>query len=108
MEAAMIVGFVVELAVGLLCVVLGLLIWKKQKVSLIHDYHYRKVKKTDIPAYTRLMGISLILIGIGICVTGLLNLIESSLWWIPMLIGFVAGFIVMNKAQKQYNGSWFS
>lgn len=104
----MIVGVIVDLAVGLFCVVFGLLIWRKQKVSLIHDYHYRNVKKEDIPAYTRLMGIGLILIGAGICITGLLNLLASSLWWIPMLAGFVAGFIVTNKAQKKYNGSWFS
>ena len=104
----MIVGVITELAVGLLCIVLGLVIWKKQKVSLVHEYHYKNVKKEDIPAYTRLLGIGLILIGIGICGTGLLNLFESSFWWIPMLIGFAAGIIVMNKAQKKYNGSWFS
>ena len=104
----MIVGVITELAVGLLCIVLGLVIWKKQKVSLVHEYHYKNVKKDDIPAYTRLLGIGLILIGIGICGTGLLNLFESSFWWIPMLIGFAAGIIVMNKAQKKYNGSWFS
>jgi hypothetical protein len=40
--------------------------------------------------------------------TGLLNLIESSFWWIPLVVGILAGLIVMNKAQKEYNGSWFS
>ena len=104
----MIVGVVTELAVGLLCIVLGSILWKKRKVSLIHEYHYKNVKKEDIPAYTRLLGIGLILIGTGICITGALNLIESSCWWIPMLTGFAAGLIVMNKAQKRYNGSWFS
>lgn len=104
----MIFGIAIELAVGLLCIIFGLLIWKKQKVSLVHDYHYQNVRKEDIPAYARLLGIGLILIGIGICLTGLLNIFESSLWWIPMLAGFIAGIIVMNKAQKKYNGSWFS
>ena len=104
----MLVGVLTELAVGALCIVLGIVLWKKQKVSLVHEYHYKNVKKEDIPAYTRLLGIGLILIGIGICGTGLLNLFESSFWWIPMLIGFAAGIIVMNKAQKKYNGSWFS
>ncbi len=104
----MIVGVITELAVGSLCIILGLVIWKKQKVSLVHDYHYQNVKKEDLPAYSRLLGIGQILIGIGICVTGLLNWLKSSLWWIPMLIGFIAGFIVLNKAQKKYNGSWFS
>ena len=104
----MIVGIIVELAVGLLCVVLGLVIWIKKKVSLVHTYHYKNVKQEDLPAYSRLLGIGLILIGVGIGVTGLLNLFESAFWWIPMAAGFVAGFIVMSIAQKKYNGSWFS
>lgn len=104
----MIVGFVTDLAVGLLCIILGSLIWKKQRISILHDYHHKNVKTDDIPVYTRLVGISLLLLGIGFCITGLLNLFESSLWWVPILIGFIAFFIVMNKAQKTYNGSWFS
>ena len=104
----MIFGFIVELAVGLLCIILGSIIWKKQKISLVHNYHYKHVKEKDIPAYTKLVGIGLSLIGAGICVTGVLNLVKSVFWWIPMAAGFVAGLLVMNKAQKKYNGSWFS
>ena len=104
----MIFGVIVELAVGLLCVVLGLVIWIKRKVSLVHTYHYKNVKQEDLPAYSRLLGIGLILMGVGIGVTGLLNLFESAFWWIPMAVGFVAGVIVMSIAQKKYNGSWFS
>lgn len=104
----MIIGVIIEFSVALLCVVIGAILWKKQKVSLVHEYHYKNVKKDDIPAYTRLLGIGLILIGAGICITGVFNLFESSFWWIPMLVGFIAGLLVMNKAQKKYNGSWFS
>ena len=103
----MIFGFAFELAVGTLCIVFGLLVWLKQKVSLIHDYQYKNVKKADIPAYSRLVGIGLIIIGAGICVTGIFNLVESPAWWVPALVGFVSGFAVMHKAQKKYNGSWF-
>ncbi|MBO4297171.1 MAG: DUF3784 domain-containing protein [Clostridia bacterium] len=104
----MIAGVIVDLAVGLLCVVLGLLLWRKQKVSILHDYHYKNVKKEDIPAYARRMGIGLIVVGAGICLTGLLCLAESSLWWIPLLAGFILGIAVMFRAQKKYNGSLFS
>ena len=96
----MIVGFIINLAVSLLLIVFGLLIWKKQKISLLHDYHYKNVKQESIPAYSRLIGIGLIIIGIGILITGVLNLVKSSLWWIPILSGFVFGLLVMNKAQK--------
>lgn len=104
----MIVGMIIEFVVGIGCIILGLLLWKKQMVKLLHDYYYKNVKKVDIPAYTRLMGIGLILLGAFLCITGLLNLIYSDYWWVSMAAGFVIGFTIMHKAQKKYNGSWFS
>ena len=103
----MLIGFLIELAVGSLCIVMGIIIWTNRRVSLIHGYHYKNVNKNDIPAYTRLVGTGLILIGAGICGSGFFNLFESSFWWIPMLAGFAAGLAVLNRAQKKYNGSWF-
>ena len=103
----MIVGFMIDLICGLLCIAGGLMIWKKQKISLLHDYHYRNVEEADIPAYTRRMGIGLILVGLGCILTGVLHLFDSSLWWIPMSAGFVSGLFVLHKAQMKYNGSWF-
>ena len=101
----MILGVIIDIAVGALCVVLGLLIWKKQKVSILHDYHYKNVKKSDMPAYTRQIGIGLITVGAGIIITGLLNIAHSSLWWVSLAAGFIIGLIIMYKAQKKYNGS---
>ena len=45
----MLVGVLTELAVGALCIVLGSVLWKKQEVSLVHEYHYKNVKKDDEP-----------------------------------------------------------
>ena len=104
----MIIGILIEATVGILCIVLGFLIWKKQKISLIHDYHYRNVKEEDVPSYTRQIGSGLIIIGSGILLTGMLDLLNSSLWWIPLIIGFSLGLIVIIKAQKKYNGSIMS
>ena len=101
----MIAGSIIDFAVGLTCIILGLLIWKKQKISILHSYHYKNVKQEDIPAYTRLMGIGNIIIGAGICLTGLLNIACPKAWWIPMVGGFVVGFIIIYKVQKKYNGS---
>ena len=104
----MVFGVIIELAVGAVCIVLGVLLWKKQRVSILHDYHYKNVKKEDIPAYIRQIGIGLIIIGAGIVITGLLNLVYSSLWWIPLSAGFVIGLVVILMAQKKYNGSILS
>ena len=103
----MILGCIIETAVGVLCIVLGLLIWLKRKVSLLHSYHYKNVKEEDLPIYCRWVGIGLCLIGLGIVVTGILNLFELSLWWIPLLVGFVVGLAILCVAQKKYNGSIF-
>lgn len=35
------------LIVGILFFCLGWEIWKKEKISLIHDYHHKKVKDSD-------------------------------------------------------------
>ena len=101
----MIFGVITELAVGAICIVLGILLWKKQRITILHDYHYKHVKKDDIPAYTRQLGIGLIIIGAGIIITGLFNLAYSALWWIPLLTGFVIGLAAIYRAQKKYNGS---
>ena len=101
----MIWGVVVEMAVGTMCIVFGLLIWVGRKVSLLHSYHYKNVKREDMPAYTRMVGIGLILIGAGIATTGVLNIFKLALWWIPVVVGFVSGLTVFIVAQKKYNGS---
>lgn len=96
-------------AVGAALVVLGLLSWKKQKLSFLHDYHYKNVKEEDLPAYARQMGIGQTLVGAGLCLTGLLKLFtKSSVAWAPFIASTILGFVVMHKAQKKYNGSWFS
>ncbi len=104
----MIFGILTEMAASTICTVLGLLIWKKQRISLLHEYHYRNVKKEDIAAYTREIGAGLIIIGIGIFLTALLELLHSSFWWAPLFSGFFFGLIVMCRAQKKYNGSLMS
>lgn len=104
----MIVAFLIELPIGLLCVGLGLLIWLKQKISLVNETQWQNVKASDVPAYTRLIGIGLLLMGVGICLTGVLNLFWSRFWWLSLLLGIAAGFVVFAQAQKKYNnGAWF-
>ena len=95
-------------AVGAVLVVLGLLTWKKQKVSFLHSYHYKNVKEEDIPAYTRQMGVAQILVGAGLCLSGVLRLfVKSLVFWAPFVVGAAIGLFLMHKAQMKYNGSWF-
>ena len=105
----MLFGMIVFLAVGITCVVLGIILWKKQEISLVHDYHTRNVKRKDIPAYTRLMGIGLIAIGAGCVLTGVIALgLGQPSGWFAFPTGLVAGIILFTKAQKIYNGGWLT
>ena len=104
-NTGIVIGCAAFVLSGLLCIGAGLLIWKKQKVSLLHDYHYRNVQEEDVPAYTKSMGIGLVTLGAGLCLTGALLPLESFLSWIPAQLGMVTGLAIMYKAQKKYNGS---
>lgn len=102
-------GTIIYFAVGVLLVVLGLVMWKKQKINLLHDYHYKNVKAEDVPAYTRAMGIGQIVIGAGLCVTGALQFfVQGPASLAALAVGIVCGLIIFHKAQMRYNGSWFS
>ena len=104
----MIFGVIVLFAVGALCVVLGLILWKKQKISLVHDYQRKNVSEEDAPAYCRMMGISMIVIGVAIALDGVANLFyRESLGYTALAVGILGGLAIMHRAQKQYNGGWF-
>ncbi|MCR5635602.1 MAG: DUF3784 domain-containing protein [Clostridiales bacterium] len=106
----MIIEAIIYSLIGVILIILGFVTWKKQKISIIHSYHYQNVKTEDIPAYTRLMGIGQIVMGTGLCITAVLGLVTHSI--MLSLIGFsvslVIGVIIFHKAQIKYNGSWFS
>ena len=109
MYAAGIIEIIVTLPTGIALIILGLLLWKKQKIQLLHDYHYKNVKQQDIKAYTRLWGTAMIIFGGCICPIGIIDTIfRSGIGWILFVIGIVICFMIGNKAQKTYNGSWFS
>ena len=99
----MIVGFLVCLAVGLLCVVLGIVIWTKQKLSLIHDYHVENIRKEDVPAYTKQIGEGMILIGAGCCAMSAGILLDSiGLGLAGLALGLLVGTIFLVRAQIRF------
>ena len=100
----MIVGVIILSLVSILMLVMGWLLWKKEKVSLLHDYHYNKVSQADKKVFCTLCGIGLILMGIGIGVTAvLLGITDSVLSFIAFAVGMVAGVALLLYAGKKYN-----
>lgn len=94
--------------IGLLFVVVGWLIWKKQKIRLIHSYHYPNVKEEDKKPYTAAMEKAVMLIGIGSFLAGVVNFaFSTNAGWLLFLICFTLGFGRIIIAQKKYNGGLF-
>ena len=77
---------------------------KRQRVTLIHDYHYTHVRKKDIPAYTKLYGCAMVCIGAGILTVGIVSIVTKTQWgWAGFAALFAAGIGLMTKAQIKYN-----
>lgn len=100
----MLIGAMIVALVGALCVVLGWLIWKKEKITLLHDYHYQYVSEKDKKAFCTAIGVGILMIGAGLLATAVLLVITDSVWsFILMTIGFAAGLVLLIHAGNQYN-----
>ena len=77
---------------GLLFLVLGLRIWKREEITFIHSYHYKKVAEKDKNQYTEEMCKSIVLMGI---------------WMVIFYCFFILGIMKMFRAQIKYNKGIF-
>lgn len=57
---------------------LGFLLWKRERIDIIHDYHIKKIKEKDKKAYTIVMGKAMTVIAIGLAVSGIIGLFTDS------------------------------
>lgn len=95
------------LLIAVLFCFLGWKIWKKQQITLIHEYHYEKVKDADKKHYTELFGKAMLLIGAGAALAGIVNFaITPCGWWI-FGICLCIGLIIIIYAQIKYNHGIF-
>ena len=98
------IGSLIIGLVGMAFVMFGYQIWKKEKISLLHDYHYNRVSVEDKKAFCTLSGIGVLLIGIGLVITAIVIGITDSPWsFIAFAIGFVAGLVMLIYAGARYN-----
>jgi len=101
----LIVMMLILLPVGLYLIFIGWRIWKKEQITVIHDYHYTRVAEKDKKPYTEKMGKACILMGIGIILMGGIIDITSKTAYGVICFGifFVWGLIMMIMAQNKYN-----
>ena len=84
--------------------VCGYLIWKKQKISLIRRYHYKRVKDQDRKIYCAEIGVALIIVGLSFIFMWLINYFTNVSYGILVLaIGFITGMILFIHTEIKYN-----
>ena len=104
MEVDMMVVSLIVGLIGVIFLILGYMVWKKEKISLFHDYHYDKVSEEDKTAFCTISGIGVVLIGAGVLLAAVLIALTNSVWsCIPIAIGFVAGLILLVYAGMKFN-----
>ncbi len=99
----MVAGIIVIL-MGILFITLGLLLWKRQKISLLHDYHSDKVSEDDLVPFCKQSGIGIIIAGSGMIASGILIIIfEKPIVFLVMAVTFVIGISMLVQAGNKYN-----
>ncbi|MBU3178505.1 DUF3784 domain-containing protein [Clostridium estertheticum] len=99
----LIVMMLILLPVGLYFIFIGWRIWKKEQITLIHDYHYTGVAEKDKKSYTEKMGKACIIMGIGmILMMGIIKFTSNTVYGaICFGLFFVWGLAMMFMAQKK-------
>ena len=94
--------------VGIALVGMGYFIGVKQKISLVHSYHYKNVAEEDKPNFCKKVGLGNALIGIAVlCVPVLRPLVgETAALAIAGVTAIAAGALVISTIIK-YNHSLF-
>ena len=99
-----IIGLAVTGGVGVLLVVLGLLLWKRERITLMQDYHVDKVSPENRRAFCRLAGLGLLVMGGGLLLTALLFALTESPWsFLCFALTLIPGLGMLTRAVNKYN-----
>ena len=89
---------------GIVFIMLGWKIWKKQRMDLIISYHSDKVRDENKQAYCTLSGSGILIMGFGFLVSGICAFfIRSAFVFAPMTAGLVLGIALLISAVIKYN-----
>ena len=99
------------LILGFFIILLGVQIWRNQKISLIHGKNRVNIKKEDVEEYTKSIGKAYIILGISELLVFVLGLTDNDIYDFTALaagmLGFIVSIIKIAKTQKKYKtGIW--
>jgi len=90
--------------VASLCGIFGFLIWKKEKVDLIHNYHLKEIE--DLKGYTSTIGRNLLILALLLFLNGAVGLFpifSLDLIKVALYIGILLAFLRFFRIQKKYS-----
>lgn len=97
-------GLLLNLLIGLLICFNGSRIWIKRSIQIIHGNARTKIRDEDIPFYARAVGLSLIIVGLGIVIAGISAYFGyAGEGYILLGVLFVIALAIFIRAQKKYN-----
>ena len=98
------VGGIIVILIGILFITLGWMLWAKQKINLLHEYHIDKVAEENLVPFCKQSGIGIIIAGSGMIATGVLIIIfERPIVFLVMAVTFVIGISMLVQAGNKYN-----
>jgi hypothetical protein len=110
----MIIGCITTLAIGIICIVIGITNMRGN-ISSLHSYHRHRVAPEDVLPFGKQVGLGMIIIGCAIIIFSVLSAvalyIENDLFTMVgtavMIVGMIIGIIITFKAMIKYNKGIF-
>ncbi|MBE5744131.1 MAG: hypothetical protein E7358_05395 [Clostridiales bacterium] len=107
-------GFIVSFIIGIILIVLGVVQYRGN-ISSLHSYHRNRVSKEDVKPMGKLVGIGTLIIGIGLCLSGIFNAVAiiveiqtfSVVGMILLGVSLTVGIIINFYAIIKYNKGLF-
>ena len=104
------VGNIVTLLVGIVCIVLGISNIRGN-ISSLHSYHRYRVSEEDRIPFGKQVGLGTIIVGIGIIVFSILSSItlytENNIFIVVgtafLIVGIILGLVISFRAMIKYN-----
>ena len=108
------VGNIVTLLVGIVCIVLGISNIRGN-ISSLHSYHRYHVSEEDRIPFGKQVGLGTIIVGIGIIVFSILSSItlytENNIFILVgtafLIVGIILGLVISFRAMIKYNKGIF-
>jgi hypothetical protein len=100
------------LFLGLLFIFQGIIIWKKQMVTLTFDCNSKNVKKEDVKHYTKSFGIAYSIIGVAMLLVIIAKVAYNSRFqdagYIIFLVAFIISMTIIVKTQIKFKTGLFN